>query len=64
MMFLKAETLEGKTEYFNADKILTIMPEGNTTKILMGAGMFWKVKSDSLRWIHHELVIMEAQKKC
>lgn len=64
MMFLKAETLDGSTEYFNADKILTIQPAGNTTKILMGAGLFWKVKTDSMQWTHHEIVIMEAQKKC
>lgn len=64
MLFLKAETTEGKAEFFNAANILTIKPEGATTKILMGAGLFWKVKTDSMQWTHHEMVIMEANKKC
>lgn len=64
MMFLRAETAEGKTEFFNAANILTIKPEGNTTKILMGAGLFWKVKTASMQWVHHEMITMEASKKC
>ena len=64
MKFLKAETLEGEIEYFNSEKILTIQPNGEITKILMGAGMFWKVKTDSMQWIHHEMIILEANKKC
>jgi hypothetical protein len=62
MLFLKAQTIEGKTEFFNAEKILTIKPDGSKTKILMGAGMFFNVKTSSMQWVHHEIVIMEAAK--
>jgi hypothetical protein len=62
MLFLKAQTLEGKTEYFNAEKIMSIKPDGSVIKILMGAGLFWNVKRGTLEWIHHEMIIMEASK--
>lgn len=61
MMFLKAETLEGKTEYFNAEKILSIKPEGSTVKILMGAGLFWNVKRGSMEWKHPEQIILDMR---
>lgn len=48
MKFLKAKTTEGKTEFFNISAILTIQPNGSTTKILMGAGMAWRVYTDSI----------------
>lgn len=56
MKFLKARVcesdswLDGKTEFFNLDKVLTIRPNGNgeTVKILMGAGLYWDVYTDSL----------------
>lgn len=63
MMFLKAITLDGKTEYFNTEKILSIRPDGSAVKILMGAGLFWNVKRDSLEFVHHDHMlfkIMEA----
>jgi hypothetical protein len=63
MMFLKVETLEGKTEYLNAEKIVSINQEKNHVKILMGAGLYWRVKPDSLQWTHHEMVIMEVKKE-
>ena len=63
MMFLKAVTLDGETEYFNAEKIISIKPEKNYVKILMGSGLFWRVKADSLQWTHHEMVIMEAKRE-
>ena len=62
MMFLKAVTLDGETEYFNAEKITSIKPEKNHVKILMGAGLYWRVKPDLLSWVHHEMVIMEVKK--
>lgn len=62
MLFLKAQTLEGKTEFFNAEKILTIKPDGSTVKILMGAGLFRNVKRGTLEWIHHEQITMEVNK--
>ena len=50
MKFLKATTTDGKTEYFNLNKVLTISPiNGDVVKILMGAGMFWMVERDSLQ---------------
>lgn len=63
MMFLKVETLEGKTEYLNAEKIISINQEGKHVKILMGAGLFWRVKSDSLLWTHHEMVLVGVKKE-
>lgn len=51
MNFLKAITIEGKTELFNIENILTIQPnENGTTKILMGAGLVWWVHTDSIMW--------------
>lgn len=53
MNFIKAITRDGETELFNADNILTIQPSKNgTTKILMGAGLYWWVKSDSIEWVN------------
>jgi hypothetical protein len=50
MKFLKATTTDGKTEYFNLNQILTITPlNGDTVKILMGAGLFWHVDRDSIK---------------
>ena len=46
MLFLKATTTDGKVEYFNAKNILTIQPQGENFKILMGAGLYWTVKAD------------------
>ena len=51
MLFLKAITTEGNTEYFNIEKILTIKPYGenlNSLKILMGAGLYWTVKANTV----------------
>lgn len=49
MNFLKAITTDGKSELFNIDNILNIQPNKNgTTKILMGAGLFWWVHTDSI----------------
>lgn len=59
MVFLKAITKDGKTEYFNPEKILSIQPNGDTVKILMGAGLFWTVKRDSLVWVDRENIIAD-----
>jgi hypothetical protein len=49
MTFIKATTTEGKIELFNTERILTIQPKANgTTKILMGAGLYWNVITDSI----------------
>ena len=53
MNFLKAITTEGKTELFNINNILSVQPNTNgTTKILMGAGLSWRVHTNSIEWIN------------
>lgn len=51
MRLLKATTIEGKTEYFNPNNILTMQPNesGTRVKILMGAGLFWWVHRNSIK---------------
>lgn len=50
MKFLCATTTDGKREYFNLDRILSIRPiDGDRVKILMGAGLYWTVERDSLQ---------------
>ena len=51
MRFLKAITNDGTTELFNLDQVLTIKPDGNTTKILMGAGLYWWFDTDSIELV-------------
>lgn len=59
MRFLKAKVydsdkwLDGKTELFNLDHILTIRPnsDGKTAKILMGAGLYWDVYVDTIELV-------------
>lgn len=63
MMFLRVETMDGKTEYLNAEKIISINQEGKHVKILMGAGLFWRVKPESLSWTHHEIVLVSVKKE-
>jgi len=58
MMFLKAVSLEGKTEFFNTNNILSIQPNGSAVKILMGAGLYWNVKRDSLEYVHPEQMLL------
>lgn len=50
MKFLKATSIDGDTEYFNLDKILTVrpLPDGERVKILLGAGLYWTVYRDSM----------------
>lgn len=49
MRFLKATSTDGETELFNLEKVLTITPKGAQTKILMGAGLHWRVYTDSVQ---------------
>ena len=47
--FIRATTTDGNIELFNLENILTITPKANgTTKILMGAGLYWNVYTDSI----------------
>lgn len=48
MKFLKAITTDDQMEYFALDKILTVTPQGDNVKILMGAGLYWRVKKESM----------------
>ena len=49
MRFIKATTTDGQTELFNLEKVLNITPYKTQTKILMGAGLYWNVYSDSVQ---------------
>ena len=59
MMFLKVITKDGELEYLNAKNILSIQPlkNGDNVKILMGAGLYWIVKADSMELISLEEII-------
>ena len=56
MLFLKATTTDGKIEYFNTQNILTVQPwnGGENLKILMGAGLHWIIKADSVEMVNLE----------
>lgn len=55
MLYLKAETIDGKTEYFNTQHILNITEHQNGNyKILIGAGMYWNVKGDTIKFVQLE----------
>lgn len=60
MLFMKAVTTDGKTEYLNTEKILSIQPYGNNLKdlkILMGAGLYWIVKADTVEIVDLKNII-------
>jgi len=63
MKFLKATTTEGKTEYFNASQILTITPETNAVKILLGAGLYYRVKPETMVFVDLENLVNEVKSK-
>ena len=47
--FIKVKTTDGRTELFNLDHALNITPYGNGyAKILMGAGLYWDIYTDSI----------------
>ena len=51
MLYLKVITKDGNMEYLNAQHILSITPYGENLKyfkILMGAGLYWIVKADTV----------------
>jgi hypothetical protein len=64
MKFLKAITTEGKTEYFNVNQILAITPRksGDVT-ILMGAGLYWHVKPETMAFVELENLVNEVKNK-
>ncbi len=61
MKFIKAITTDNKTELFNLDLILNISPKENgTTKILMGAGLYWNVYTSSIETVECVNDLMKA----
>ena len=50
MKFLKAISIDGDTEYFNLEKIISIrpLPCGERVKILMGAGLYWTILKNTM----------------
>ena len=64
MLFLKAITMEGKTEYFNTSKIISIQLLGknqNKVKILMGSGMYWIIQSNTMQIMTLENMIKDVE---
>lgn len=58
MQFLQATAIDGETEFFNLDKIISIRPiHGNRVKILMGAGLYWTVHKESIKIVTLEDII-------
>jgi hypothetical protein len=55
MLYLKAQTTDGKTEYLNAQHILNITKhENGNFKILMGAALYWVVRADTIEFVELE----------
>ena len=55
MLFLKAQTTDGQTEYFNTQHILEMKPlQNGNFKILMVAGLYWNIKPDTVEFIEME----------
>lgn len=53
MLFIKALTTDKDIEYFNLSQVLSIKPYDNgTTKILMGAGLSWRVHTDTIKLVN------------
>ena len=59
MRLLRAITTEGDTEYFNIERILSLelSKNGEQYKILMGAGLHWRVWADSMKLVKIEEII-------
>lgn len=60
MKWLKAITTDGDTVYFNPAEILTITPRkcGDVT-VLMGAGMYWHIKPETMIYVDGSELIGE-----
>ena len=60
MLYLKVETKDGQTEYLNTDHILSINKRQNGyIKILMGAGLYWDIKPDSVQYVELKDIFTE-----
>ncbi len=63
MRYIKAKTREGETELFNVDNILNITPyTGGCAKILMGAGLYWTIRTDTIELIECSNDLIKAIK--
>lgn len=61
MKWLKAITTDGETEYFNVDKIINIRPRKcGDVVILMGAGLYWHIKTETMVYIDPENLVSEC----
>ena len=64
MKFLKAITTDGETEYFNVSQILNIRPrKSGDVVILMGAGLYWHVKPETMVFVDLENLVGEVMGK-
>lgn len=66
MLFLKVQTNEdvNNIEYINLDKILTITPLANgNIKILLGAGLYYQVKPQSIEVVELENILNNIKKQ-
>lgn len=55
MLYLKAVTVQRRTEYFSTEKILNITKyENGNFKILMGACLYWEVLPDTIEFVELE----------
>lgn len=66
MKFLKAVTTDGSIEYFNIQNILTIKPYGenlSNLKILMGAGLYWTVKANTIEIVELSGILVKEKDK-
>ena len=60
MLYLKAITKEGNTEYFNTQNILNITKRANGYyKILMGGGLFWDIKPETVDYVELKDIFKE-----
>lgn len=60
MLYLKVITKDGSVEYLNTQHILSIMPYGESLKyfkILMGAGLYWIVKANTVEIVELSEII-------
>lgn len=64
MKFLKAITTDGETEYFNVSQILNIRPrKSGDVVILMGAGLYWHVKPETMVFVDLESLVGEVMEQ-
>ena len=59
--WLKALTTDGEPVYINLANILSIRPKKNgSVSVLLGAGVWWDIKPDTMVYIDHADLIGEV----